>query len=384
MESAPQKTPTRRSRQALFKKYSAAMAYVVVEAPDGKESIGSAFHVGEGVYVTARHVVEGLKIKQVKATEPVPVSTREFMDFGAPEQYDPEQHDKEMRDWLGFTPMWKHFQDGLNLATGPVFHHDHRLDVAAFSVKGQHNATPFVPLGSHLDDWIRDEDWMLSEAIVLGYPPIPYTLQPHLVAVKAEVNAVVMPRDAPKVHFIISAIPRGGFSGGLVISEHDFALGLVSRSLLRDQTTEELGFFSVLSIEPILECLASNKLLPEVQREGWDDFWNTASANFVSKKSKGDFSREEVAYVRWHNDGKRLYADIWAKDPPLSAAALKAAEAALPVGRYRHEKGIGASTRLMLLDTDATAEMALDKACTAARGTLEKGGLEEIAVVNPS
>jgi hypothetical protein len=35
------------------------MAYVVVVKPDGSEAIGSAFHVGEGVFVTARHIVEG-------------------------------------------------------------------------------------------------------------------------------------------------------------------------------------------------------------------------------------------------------------------------------------------------------------------------------------
>jgi hypothetical protein len=145
---------------------------------------------------------------------------------------------------------------------------------------------------------------MLSEAIVLGYPPIPYTLRPELVAVRAEVNAVVEPRDAPKVHFIISAIPRGGFSGGLAISEYDFTLGVVSRSLLRDQQVEQLGFFSVLSVEPIFECLSWHRLLPEAQRKRWGDFWNTTTTGFLERGSTG--AGMQVAYVNCHNDGKRL------------------------------------------------------------------------------
>lgn len=52
----------------LYLKYCAAMAYVAVEKPDGSHGIGSAFHVGEGVFVTARHVVEGNQILEVAST----------------------------------------------------------------------------------------------------------------------------------------------------------------------------------------------------------------------------------------------------------------------------------------------------------------------------
>src|SRR6202022_2117807 len=46
-----------------------AVAYVATERADGSHGIGSAFHVGEGVFVTARHVVEGLRIREVATTE---------------------------------------------------------------------------------------------------------------------------------------------------------------------------------------------------------------------------------------------------------------------------------------------------------------------------
>ena len=40
----------------LIQKYSNAIAYIDVEKKDGTRGIGSCFHVGEGVFVTARHV----------------------------------------------------------------------------------------------------------------------------------------------------------------------------------------------------------------------------------------------------------------------------------------------------------------------------------------
>lgn len=52
------------SRQArrLYAEHSTALAYVDVEKPNGTRGIGSAFHVGNNVFVTARHVVHGNKI----------------------------------------------------------------------------------------------------------------------------------------------------------------------------------------------------------------------------------------------------------------------------------------------------------------------------------
>lgn len=52
----------------LFERYAPAVAYVSVRLPSGDEAIGSAFHVGEGAFVTARHVVEGCKILEIANT----------------------------------------------------------------------------------------------------------------------------------------------------------------------------------------------------------------------------------------------------------------------------------------------------------------------------
>ncbi|PKQ89426.1 hypothetical protein CXK86_20485 [Paenibacillus sp. BGI2013] len=53
----------------LYETYAAAVAYIAVETKDGEQGIGSAFHVGEGVFITARHVIEGNSILKMGTTE---------------------------------------------------------------------------------------------------------------------------------------------------------------------------------------------------------------------------------------------------------------------------------------------------------------------------
>lgn len=99
---------------------------------------------------------------------------------------------------------------------------------------------------------------MLSKVLVMGYPPIPLSQGPVLVAVQGEINAIVDKYCGPHPHFVISSIPRGGFSGGPVISEYKFLLGIFVESLLDADQPVELGFASVLSIEPLLVLLQEN------------------------------------------------------------------------------------------------------------------------------
>jgi hypothetical protein len=69
------------------------------------------------------------------------------------------------------------------------------------------------------------------------------------------------------VHFVLSATPRGGFSGGVAIHENGDALGVITSSFVAGDVPEQMGFFAVLSIESIVSCLAQNKLYPEAQRK---------------------------------------------------------------------------------------------------------------------
>lgn len=145
------------------------------------------------------------------------------------------------------------------------------------------------------------------------YPPIPLTREAHLIAARAEVNATVTTPPNSKTQFVVSATPRGGFSGGLALSEYDFALGAISASLVKNHEAAELGFMAVISIEAIYESLAVHKLLPEVQKQGWDDFWNTENWSYVIDRERG--ISELMADVTLYDDGKQVYVGLYCREP---------------------------------------------------------------------
>jgi hypothetical protein len=233
------------SPRACFGKYMQSVIGVCVENDDS-QSIGTAFHVGNGVFVTARHVLFGRKIIELIS------SARRVSPF--------------------------------KLKSGPFFHEDDNIDVAAFVVDpipqrelyksigggaftGSGSAAiRAIPLGTHLDDWINDDAFYHMRAIAMGYPPIPLGKKPTLLSVSAEVNGVVDLLPPRKhVHFILSATARGGFSGGPVIVEGDFLLGMTTESLVMNGQPEQLGFFTILGVEPIYECLDQHGILPDFQ-----------------------------------------------------------------------------------------------------------------------
>jgi hypothetical protein len=98
----------------------------------------------------------------------------------------------------------------------------------------------------------------MSRVLLLGYPPIPFSKDPVLVAAEGEVNAVIDKHISPHPHFILSAVPRSGFSGGPAISEHGFLLGVLTESLGKGGEATESGFFAAISIEPLLALLHDN------------------------------------------------------------------------------------------------------------------------------
>jgi hypothetical protein len=119
-------------------------------------------------------------------------------------------------------------------------------------------------LGSHLDDWINDSDFYLAPVLIMGYPPIPFSSSPRLVAVAGEVNAVIDRYDLRHPHFIVSPLPRGGFSGGPAIVDWEFSLGVVSQDLRTDSASEP-GFTAVISVEPLWVLLDVHGIRPDEQ-----------------------------------------------------------------------------------------------------------------------
>lgn len=235
-----------------FDKYRGAVAFVATRDANGDHHCGTAFHVGEGVFVTARHVVENLELIEIG-----------FDDDAVSQQL------VRMQDHWG-----PKTHGAVNLLAGPFYHSDAQVDVACFRVEPFPDA--WIPLGGHLDDFLGRHELVLFQTLVLGYPPIPFTTEPRLLASVGEVNALVDLRDHRHPHFIISSMARGGFSGGPVLVAYNeenleggtAALGLVTESLTRDGKPPEQGYFAVLTIEPIFDCLEKNNLLPKHQ--GYD------------------------------------------------------------------------------------------------------------------
>lgn len=246
----------------LFNRYSAAVAYVEVESPTQDVSIGSAFHIGNSVFVTARHVVHERRILSIGFTETQTIPLPR-------ERSQPQPEVGRYTNWtviddevVNYTRL-RH--NSPSIEAGPFVFGRADVDVAVFSVRGIDLSTPYVHLGTHLDMELGESDFVLDDCIAMGYPPIPYTSRPHLVAVQAHVTAQVSRRDVPHPHFVISATPRGGFSGGVVIHEKGMVLGVVTTSLLAGAGSPETGLMAVVSVEPVYQCLIEHDLLPDEQ-----------------------------------------------------------------------------------------------------------------------
>ena len=235
--------------RALFQKYAAALAYIEVKDRQSDFHIGSAFHVGEGVFVTARHVLDGYAVTKVGSTEHAYIGLT-------------GQEAEETTDFfLTPTESWPiHYLDNdeMQIVSGPHFHSDEKVDVAVFKVREVDPHTPVIKLGTNLDNFLDRSELVLTEAIVLGYPPIPMASETILIGARAEVNALADLYHTPYGHFVLSAMPRGGFSGGVAISEHDVALGVITNSLIPDHNPSELGFMAVLGVEPIYVALSEH------------------------------------------------------------------------------------------------------------------------------
>jgi hypothetical protein len=228
-----------------------------------------------------------------------------------------EEAEDYLLDGNELRPVHRVDNNEMQIAYGPYFHPDQRVDVAIFKVRKIDPYTPVIKLGSNLDNILDRRDLVLTEAIVLGYPPVPKTREPVLIGARAEVNAVIGRYDAPDIHFVLSSMPRGGFSGGVAISEHDVALGVVTSSLETNDNPPELGFMAVMGVEPIYVALSHQKLLPDCQLGGWTESSNSKKLWFDKLDSETlDRTSTILASIELFNDGDRVALALTCIDEP--------------------------------------------------------------------
>ncbi|MDX0840012.1 hypothetical protein GOD96_29365 [Sinorhizobium medicae] len=301
------------------------MLAVVSVDREGNEGIGAAFHVGDGVFVTARHVVEGMASCHIELDDYRLMRLAEDA-------------------WKEMVP-----DDRLVISIDARPHPDPHKDVAVFAVP-RLALLPAIPLGDHLDDWITDHDFVLNEVLVLGFPPIPLSRKNVLVATRAQINAVVDLINVEHVHFIVSAMARGGFSGGVVLSEWGFALGVVTSSLLKNGAPEELGYLTVLTVEPILECLAASGLLPRELALQWDGLFTAVTQYF------GDPERGLAhSWIETDRDGHRARISFATPDPRVVSAAMAAMDALEGIEVRKEVHAIDIHVWDIIANYDATA-----------------------------
>jgi hypothetical protein len=231
----------------LFDAFASGVAYISVEKADGSPNIGTCFHIGENVFVTARHVVEGLKIREIATT-----------DVGV--------------KWSPRGATVTHPGGKAEQIDGPYFHPDKRYDLAALRVKGIH--PPQIPLFPCLEDPF-DNRLLLKPVIVMGFPPIPGSKKPTLVCVQGEVSATFVNYLDSQQTYIVSTLARGGFSGGPAITEPHHSLGVITRSFGLESAPAELGFMALVGALPVLEMLDANHIMPGyLRKELWEPYKN--------------------------------------------------------------------------------------------------------------
>lgn len=147
--------------RSLFDKFASGVAYVAVEDHNGNPNIGTCFHIGENVFITARHVVEDRNITKIATTN------------------------AGIREVAG-SYVASYTAGEAKRIDGPYFHPNPNYDLAALRIEGL--LAPQIPFLPVLEDRF-DNKLLLREVVIMGYPPIPGSRSPVLVCSRAEVNA---------------------------------------------------------------------------------------------------------------------------------------------------------------------------------------------------
>jgi V8-like Glu-specific endopeptidase len=333
----------------VYLKARGAIACVVVQTKDGDQSIGTAFHIGDGYFVTAKHVLESNDILEVIITQPREPIT----------QY----HNTHLSDDV--RPLSLEVEGEPRLADGD-------LDVAIFRVDAL-EGIPAIKLSS-TDDIHQSEDRvLLSQVVCVGYPPIPLTTHPFQVAVDGRINALVRVRGSNYLTYVISATSRGGFSGGPVLDESGIAIGLVTESLVRDNHLVETGFFTCLSISAAASLALDSGWSPD-ESTFFKDIDSLAWVKLALPSTIKLNPHMHDASIYVYDDDRDVYVSFSCNDPVIIDAAESAFSSVCPLG----ERTL-VENELIWMPKNNPPSRALERAAIAARDALVAKGLCVVA-----
>lgn len=305
------------SLRKAYKKYCGAVAYVAVLDDKENEGIGSAFHVGEGIFVTAKHVVKGKKIKEVATTKRIEIEIESEAPHASVKYIYPKV---------------------LELVDGPHYAEDDSADVAVFRVKSKDLLMPGIPLGYHTNNSIDDNSFVLQDAVIIGYPPIPFTVTPNQVVASGQVSAVIDVWHSKYAHFVVSAMARGGFSGGLALAEDGRALGVITESLVMNDGVPELGYMSVIGIEAAVDIIKNTYPSIAVHDSGFVLMETLLHIKLVEPDLRILNSRIHSASIYVYDDDRDLFGELYCADSKAAKIALAAFGAVCAISIYDSDK----------------------------------------------
>jgi hypothetical protein len=322
--------------QETYVRAAGAVAFVAIVDAKGDEGIGSAFHIGDGIFVTARHVIDGVTIKEIATTKSAHLTEEAGGKVAPPRR--------------------------LEIIDGPYFAPSN-LDVAVFRVNLGAAPLPAITVSRHTDYSLGENDLVLSDILVIGYPPIPFTTVPTQVVTLGQINAVVRVRHSPILHFVASAMARGGFSGGVALDQSGTALALVTESLGQADMPVETGYMSLLSIEPAVD-LAAEKFAFSIDGGHPGRYSETLFAMKFSdpaSRSLSSFIYDASLYV--YDDDRDVFVEIHCADEALLAEAISTFNAITPLARHDVDGSVlytpeeNPSAELLIEGGEAVAEL---------------------------
>ena len=131
--------------QKQFRRCRGSVAFIETSGDEGDLGIGTCFHVGDGIFVTASHVIKNRIITKIGLDDGL--ATIQLLE--EPEHWGQKSH------------------GAVTILEGPFFHPDSSVDVACF--KCEPYPQSWIPLGGHLNNWLGQYELVLHQVLLLGY-----------------------------------------------------------------------------------------------------------------------------------------------------------------------------------------------------------------------